>query len=74
MEVEIRLRKLEARYRAALDAVAGAKAHYQALLTERSATPLAVAQAKARWQELDVRKRTIAAQLGELEAFGDLDV
>jgi hypothetical protein len=71
MDIETRLRKLESRYRAALSAAVAAKAHYLALTGEPNSTPAAVESAKSRWQQLDSRKRTIAAQMGELEALED---
>jgi hypothetical protein len=71
MDIEARLRKLEARYRAALSAAVAAKAHYLALAGEPSATPAAVERANALWKQLESRKRTIAAQMGELEARED---
>jgi hypothetical protein len=37
----------------------------------RGATPAAVERAQALWKRLDSRKRTIAAQMGELEALED---
>jgi hypothetical protein len=69
MDIEARLRRLEYRYRAALSAAVAAKAHYLALAGESSATPAAVERAKSRWQTLDLRRHTIAAQMGELEAL-----
>jgi hypothetical protein len=71
MDIEVRLRKLESRYRAALSATVAAKANYLALAGEPSATPAAVERAKSHWQTLDSRRRTIAAQMGELEALED---
>ena len=67
MDIEVRLRKLESRYRAVLSAAAAAQADYRALAGEPSTTPFAIERAKCRWQHLDVRKRTIGAQLGEVE-------
>jgi hypothetical protein len=67
MDIEVRLRKLEFRYRAVLSATVAAKANYLALAGEPSAIPFAIEQAKSHWQQLDARKRTIAAQMGELE-------
>jgi hypothetical protein len=67
MNIDIRLRALEFRYRAVLSAASAAKANYLALAGEPSTTPFAIERAKLRWQYLDVRKRTIGAQLGERE-------
>jgi hypothetical protein len=71
MDIEVRLRKLESRYRGALSATVAAKAHYLSLVRESSATPAAVARANAQWQQLESRKRAIVAQMGELEALED---
>ena len=67
MDIEIRLRALEFRYRAVLSATSAAKANYLALAGEPSTMPFAIERAKLRWQQLDVRKRTIAAQMGDLD-------
>jgi len=71
MDIETRLRKLESRYRSALSATVGAKANYLALAGEPCATPAAIERAKSNRQQLESRKRTIAAQMGELEALED---
>ena len=67
MDIEARLRQLESRYRSTLSAAVAAKANYLALIGEPSATPAAVERAKAAWQRIDVRKRAIAARMGEIE-------
>ena len=67
MDFEVRLRKLELRYRVVLSASVAAKANYLALIGEPSATLFAIESAKTHWQQLDARKRTIAAQMAELE-------
>lgn len=69
MDIEARLRKLESRYRTASISADAAKAHYLALSAEPSALRADIETAKARWQQLDARKRTIAVQLGDLEEF-----
>ncbi|MGO9929931.1 MAG: hypothetical protein ACLPLP_28520 [Mycobacterium sp.] len=69
MDIEVRLRKLESRYRAVLSAAAAAQADYRALAGEPSAPAFAIERAKSRWHQFDVRKRTIAAQMGELEGL-----
>ena len=71
MDIESRLRKLEAKYRNASSAADAAKANYLALAAESTATAPAVEAAKQRWQQFDGRKRTIAAQMGELEEMED---
>ena len=67
MDIEVRLRKLEFRYRAVLSAAVAAKANYLALVGEPSATPIAIERARSHWKQLDFRKQSIAAQMGELE-------
>ncbi len=67
MDIDIRLRTLELRYRAVLSAAAAAKAKYLALAEEPSATAFATERANLRWRLLDRLKRTIAAQMGEHE-------
>ena len=71
MDIEVRLRRLESRYRAALGAAVAAKANYWAPAGEPSATPAAIEHAKSRWGQLETRKRSITAQMGELEALED---
>jgi hypothetical protein len=67
MDIEVRLRKLEFRYRALLSATAAAKTNFRALAGEPSVKAFAIERAKSQWQQLDARKRTLAAQMGELE-------
>jgi hypothetical protein len=71
MDIETRLRKLESRYRGALSAAVAAKANYLALAGEASATPAAVERAKSIWEQMEGRKRSISAQMGELEMLED---
>jgi hypothetical protein len=70
MDIEVRLRRLESRYRAALSAAVAAKANYWALAGEPSAST-AIERAKSRWEQFESRKRSIAAQMGEFEALED---
>ena len=67
MDIETRLRALESRYRKTLNSAIAAKALYLALLDEPGSTPAAIKHARSRWQTLDVRKREIAARMGEVE-------
>lgn len=67
MDIDVRLRKLELRYRALLSATVAAHAHYLALAGEPGATVFAIERAKSQWQQLDGRKRTISMQMSELE-------
>jgi hypothetical protein len=71
MDIEARLRKLESRYRTVLSAAVAAKAQYLALAGEPCTTPTAVERKRSFWHQLESRKRTIAAQMGELEALED---
>jgi hypothetical protein len=67
MNIEAQLRSLESRYRHALSATVAAKARYLALLDEPRSTPASVARARQQWETVDVRKREIAARMGEIE-------
>ena len=67
MDIEKRLRTLESRYRQTLSAAIAAKALYLALLDAPGSTPAAIKQARSRWETLAVRKREIAARMGEVE-------
>jgi hypothetical protein len=69
MDIEARLRRLEARYRAASLSADAARAHYCALAGESSAAPAAIERARLQSKKFDLHKRTIAAQLGELEGL-----
>lgn len=71
MDIEARLRTLEFRYRGVSSAAAAAKANYIALAAAPGTTPLAIERAKSHWQKLDTLKRTIAAQMGEIEDIED---
>ena len=66
MDVETRLRNLESRYRAVANAAAAAKAHYLALCGPNAA-PAAIERAKSALRRLEIRKKALAAQMGELE-------
>ena len=67
MDIEARLRQLESHYRAALSATVAAKASYLALAGEPSTLPAAVRRAAVRWQQLDLSKQTVVAEMGKLE-------
>ena len=67
MDIEIRLRSLESRYRKAMSAAISAKATYLALLEEPGSVPSTVSQARQRWELHESRKREIAARMGEIE-------
>jgi hypothetical protein len=71
VEIEDRLNALESRYRTTLSATAAAKAHYLALLDEPNATPESRKRARRRWENLESRKQSIAARMGEVEDFAD---
>ena len=63
MEIEQRLQRLHERYRNALSAAVAAKAEYFALAGEPSATAGSVQHAATRWQQIEARKRSIAASI-----------
>jgi hypothetical protein len=67
MDIEARLRSLESRYRKTLSGAIAAKAHYLALLEEPGSTAAAISRARSQWETLDIRKREIAARMGEIE-------
>jgi hypothetical protein len=67
MDIEDRLRALESRYRKALSASIGAKAHYLALLDEPKSTPASIKRARIQWETLDARRRELAGRMGEIE-------
>jgi hypothetical protein len=67
MDIEDRLRALESRYRKALSASIGAKAHYLARLDEPNSTPAAIKRARVQWETLDGRRRELAGRMGEIE-------
>lgn len=72
MNIEARLRLLESRYRKMLSGTIAAKAHYLALLDEPRSTPAAIKLARYQWEALDIRKREIAARMGEVEEREDI--
>jgi hypothetical protein len=67
MDIEAQLRRLEARYRLALSASVGAKAHYLALEGAAASIPSAIERAKLTWRRHEVRKASLVAQMDELE-------
>ncbi len=67
MDIEVRLRALESRYRQALTASIAAKAHYLALLDDPSSVPASIKRARLQWEAFTIRKREIAARMGEIE-------
>jgi len=73
MDIEARLLQLESHYRAALSATVAAKANYLALAGDPSALPAAVRRARVRWQQLDLSKQTLVADMGKLEQL-ELDL
>jgi hypothetical protein len=73
MDIEIQLRKLESRYRVALNGAVAAKAHYLALRSEPSVALRDVEHAENQWKTFESRKRALAARMGEIEEL-DPDV
>ena len=67
MDIEAQPRRLEARYRQALSASVGAKAHYLALEGAAASIPSAIERAKLIWRRHEVRKASLVAQMDELE-------
>ena len=69
MDIENRLRKLEALYRTTLSAAVASKARYLALQGKSGSTTAAVERARATWRALESRKALLARQMVELEKF-----
>jgi hypothetical protein len=67
VNIEDRLRALESRYRKALSASIGAKAHYLTRLDEPNSTPASIKRARIQWETLDARRRELAGRMGEIE-------
>ncbi len=71
MDIETLLRSLESHYRKMLSGTIAAKAHYLALLDEPRSAPAAIKRARYQWEVMDIRKREIAARMGEVEERED---
>jgi transcription elongation GreA/GreB family factor len=69
MNVETKLRKLEAKYREALSGAVVAKARYLARVGDRGATGAQTARLQEQWQELERRRRELAERMARLEAM-----
>jgi hypothetical protein len=67
MDIEYRLKRLQSLYSYALTGAVSAKTRYLAIAAEPSATPAAVARARASWQQLEMRKKVIIARMVALE-------
>lgn len=69
MNVETKLRKLEASYRQALSGAVVAKARYLARAGDRGATRAQTARLQQQWQELERQRRELAERMARLEAL-----
>jgi hypothetical protein len=67
MDVEARLRRLEASYSLLVFATRDAKAQYLARAAGSCMPVHAVEEARSKWHKLRERKREIAARMGEVE-------
>ena len=67
MDVEARLRSLEASYCSLADAATDAKAQYLALAAASGSPAHSIEEARSRWYKLRERKQEIAARMGEVE-------
>jgi hypothetical protein len=67
MDVEARLRRLEASYCFLAHAAMEAKARYLALAAASLVPAHTLEEARSRWHKLRERKREIAARMGEVE-------
>ena len=74
MNVETKLRKLEARYREALSGAVVAKARYLARAGDRGATGAQTARLQEQWLELERRRRELAERMARLEAIEYVDL
>jgi len=68
MNVETKLRKLEASYRQVLSGAVVAKARYLARAGERGATRAQTARLQQQWQELERQRCELAERMALLEA------
>jgi hypothetical protein len=69
MNVETKLRKLEASYRQALSGAVVAKARYLARAGDRGATRAQTVRLQQQWQELERQRRELAERMARLEAM-----
>jgi hypothetical protein len=67
VDIEDRLKRLQALFSYALSGAVAAKARYLACRADLSLTPAAVARAKMTWQQLEARKTAIIARMVALE-------
>ena len=74
MDIEDRLKRLQALFSYALSGAVAAKARYLALRGDLSSTPAGVARAKITWQQLEARKTAIIAHMVALEELEQIEV
>jgi hypothetical protein len=74
VDIEDRLKRLQALFTYALSGAVAAKARYLALRGDLSSTPAAGARAKLTWQQLEARKTAIIARMVALEELEQADV
>jgi hypothetical protein len=73
VDIEDRLKRLQALFSYALSGAVAAKARYLALRGDLSSTPAAVARAKMMWQQLEARKTAIIAHIVALEELEQIE-
>jgi hypothetical protein len=73
VDIEDRLKRLQALFSYALSGAVAAKARYLALRGDLSSTPAAVARAKMTWQQLEARKTAIIANMVALEELEQIE-
>ncbi|HEX3911898.1 MAG TPA: hypothetical protein VHW71_00210 [Steroidobacteraceae bacterium] len=67
MDIEDRLKRLQALFTYALSGAVAAKARYLAIAADQGSTPAAAARARLAWQQLEARKTAIIARMVMLE-------
>jgi hypothetical protein len=73
VDIEDRLKRLQALFSYALSGAVAAKARYLALRGDPSWTAAAVARAKMTWQQLEARKTAIIARMVALEELEQVE-
>jgi hypothetical protein len=73
VDIEDRLKRLQALFSYALSGAVAAKARYLALRGDLSSTPAAITRAKMTWQQLEARKTAIISRMVALEELDQLE-
>jgi hypothetical protein len=73
VDIEDRLKRLQALFSYALSGAVAAKARYLALRGDLSSTHAAITRAKMTWQQLEARKTAIISRMVALEELDQLE-